>query len=172
MLSELDCCILGVIWREGPMSGYGVRAHFAGSTTAAWSSSTGTVYPALRRLRDAGLLEAGEPTGPRRQELLTVTARGEAVLREWLTEVPAPLGSPTADPIRTRVHFLAALEPEERRRTLANYRSATLAALEVLKASAPPRNEVERSEQLGTLGAAMELEARLAWLDLVERELG
>jgi DNA-binding PadR family transcriptional regulator len=172
MFSELDCCILGVIWREGPMSGYGVRAHFAGSTTAAWSSSTGTVYPALRRLREAGLLEAGEPSGPRRQELLTVTSKGAEVLRAWLTQVPSQLGSPTADPIRTRVHFLAALDSEARRRAIADYRSATAAALAALGAARPGSAKVERSERLGARGAAMELEARLAWLDLVERELG
>lgn len=173
MLTELDNCILGVIWREGPMSAYGVRSHFAASTTVSWSSSTGTIYPAIRRLIAAGLLEAGERSGPRRTQLLTVTDTGIEALRRWLLTVTAELGSTTADPIRTRVHFLAALGPEKRREVLAGYRAASEAALRELEvfADQPATTPVEKAEHLGTLGALMELRARLSWLQLVEREL-
>jgi DNA-binding PadR family transcriptional regulator len=173
MLTELDNCILGVIWREGPMSAYDVRSHFAQSTTVAWSSSTGTVYPAIRRLVLAALLTAGARTGPRKRQLLSVTAEGMAALRHWLAKVGTDLGSPTADPIRTRVHFLAALGQAERQHVLRNYRSITEAAYERLKAIADQRAKtaVEQSERLGTLGALMEVRARLEWLDLVEPEL-
>jgi DNA-binding PadR family transcriptional regulator len=173
MLTELESCILGVIWREGPMSAYGVRAHFAGSATATWSSSTGTVYPAIRRLRGAGLLEAASPKGPRKSELLSLTDEGRAALERWLTDVSAELGASTADPIRTRVHFLTALSPQARMKALQDYRVATRAAIERLDASAavPTTNPVDQSERLGTLGALAELKARLEWLEAVEREL-
>lgn len=172
-MTELDNCVLGVIWREGPMSAYGVRSHFAASTTVSWSSSTGTIYPAIRRLIAAALVEAGERTGPRRTQLLTVTNAGVEALRRWLVSVSPELGSSTADPIRTRVHFLSALEPDERREVLAGYRAASEAALRELEAFAdqPATTSVEKSEHLGTLGALMEVRARLSWLDLVEREL-
>jgi DNA-binding PadR family transcriptional regulator len=173
MLTELDNCILAVIWRGGPMSAYGVRAHFGGSVTATWSSSTGTVYPAIRRLRETGLLEAGPPTGPRKSELLTLTSKGREALDEWLTDVRPELGLSTADPIRTRVHFLAALEPAERRKVLGEYRRVTCAAVERLQAALarPLEDAVDRSEQLGRLGALAELKARLEFLDMAEREL-
>jgi DNA-binding PadR family transcriptional regulator len=173
LLTELDNCVLGVIWREGPMSAYGVRSHFAASTTVSWSSSTGTIYPAIRRLIAAGLLQAGERTGPRRRQLLTVTGAGLDAIRSWLVTVSPELGSSTADPVRTRVHFLSALPPEKRREVLATYRAASEAALRELDAYAgqPATTAVEKSEHLGTLGAQMELRARLSWLDLVEREL-
>ena len=173
MLTELECCILGVIWREGPMSAYGVRAEFAGSSTVSWSSSTGTVYPAIRRLRDAGLLDAAAPAGPRKSELLSLTADGRAALERWLTNVTPDLGASTADPIRTRVHFLAALNTAERKQVLDEYRAATRAAIEQLEAHAAKAADtaVELSERLGTLGALAELRARLAWLDVAEREL-
>jgi DNA-binding PadR family transcriptional regulator len=173
MLTELDNCILGVIWREGPMSAYGVRSHFARSTTVAWSSSTGTIYPAIRRLVAAGLLTAGKRTGPRKTQLLTLTDAGLVALREWLTHVTPELGSPTADPIRTRVHFLAALNPRRRAEVLAAYRAVTDDAIEQLEREAeePARTPVEHSERLGTLGALMEVRARRAWLDQVEDEL-
>jgi DNA-binding PadR family transcriptional regulator len=173
MLTELDNCILGVIWREGPMSAYGVRSHFARSTTVAWSSSTGTVYPAIRRLVAARLLVAGKRTGPRKTQLLTLTEAGMVALREWLIHVTPELGSSTADPIRTRVHFLAALEPRRRVGVLAAYRAATETAIEQLEREAgqPARTMVEQSDRLGTLGALMELRARREWLDQVEDEL-
>lgn len=173
MLTELDNCILGVIWRDGPTSAYGVRAHFARSTTPTWSSSTGTVYPSIRRLRDAGYLKAASPTGPRKSELLSLTPKGRQALGEWLKTVAAPLGASTADPIRTRVHFLAALAPEARAKVLEDYRAVTRAAIDELEADAAqtPRSAAERSEWLGTLGALAELRARLDWLEVAEREL-
>ena len=173
MLTELDNCILGVIWREGPMSAYGVRAHFARSSTTTWSSSTGTVYPAIRRLRDNGLLDAASPSGPRKSELLSLTAKGRDALKRWLKDVAVELGASTADPIRTRVHFLSALGAADRKRALADYRAATSAAIDELEKEAgrPATSRVERSERLGTLGALAELRARLDWLSTVEREL-
>jgi DNA-binding PadR family transcriptional regulator len=174
VLTELDNCILGIVWREGPMSAYGVRSHLARSTTPTWSSSTGTVYPAIRRLREAGLLAAESPTGPRKSELLSVTAEGVKALSAWLTATTAEIGAPTADPIRTRVHFLGALPKASQREMLEAYKDATRAAVEELDqhARAVPTNKVEASEQLGTLGALAELRARLQWLDEVERLLG
>ncbi|MCL6684403.1 PadR family transcriptional regulator [Sphingomonas alba] len=173
MLTELDNCILGVIWRGGPMSAYGVRAHFAGSSTVSWSSSTGTVYPAIRRLRQSGYLDAGSPTGPRKSELLSLTTKGRKALDDWLTKVGAGLGSARADPLRTRVHFLSALDPAARRQAFADYRAATRAAIASVekKLERPAGDMVARSERLGSLGALAELNARLDWLHLAEREL-
>lgn len=170
MLTELESCILGVVWREGATSAYGVRAHFAGSTTVTWSSSTGTVYPAIRRLREGGLVEADPPTGPRRSELLRLTPKGRQALEAWLTNVAPELGASTADPIRTRVQFLDAVNVECRKEVLSEYRAATQAAIEKLErdAAGPALTPVDRSERLGTLGALAELKARLEWLDAVE----
>ena len=173
MLTELDNCILGVIWRGGPMSAYGVRAHFAGSDTVTWSSSTGTIYPAIRRLRGAGYLTAAAPHGPRKSELLNLTAKGRTALDEWLTNVSPELGSSTADPLRTRGHFLKALDPAARQRAFDDYRATTLSAIERLEAelAKPAAGPVEQSERLGTMGALAEIKARLKWLDVAEREL-
>lgn len=166
MLTEFENCILGVIWRGGPMSAYGVRSHLGGSSTVSWSSSTGSVYPAIRRLRQAGYLKAGTPTGPRRSETLALTPRGRKALDKWLTEVRPGLASSTADPIRTRVHFLAALAGGERRRVMAEYEAATAAAIAMLenKVENASGNAVDQSERLGTLGSLAELRARLDWL--------
>jgi DNA-binding PadR family transcriptional regulator len=173
MLTELDNCILGVIWRGGPLSAYGVRAHFAGSGTVSWSSSTGTIYPAIRRLRAAGFLQAEAPMGPRKSELLSLTAKGRAALDDWLTNVSPELGSSTADPIRTRVHFLKAVDSPARKQAFDGYRAATRAAIAKVEAdlAEEPKSAVDLSERLGSLGSLAELKARLEWLDEAEREL-
>lgn len=169
MLTELDNCILGIIWRDGPMSAYDVRSHLARSSTVAWSSSTGTVYPSIRRLVASGLIQASARSGPRKRQLLHVTEPGMAALRRWLQEVMPELGSATADPLRTRVHFLAALPPPQRQRAFDDYRAVTKARVKELESSAAER--LELSERLGTLGALREVSARLKWLDEVEAEL-
>lgn len=173
MLTELDNCILGVIWRGGPMSAYDVRNHFAASTTRAWSSSTGTVYPSIKRLIAAGFLTASERSGPRKRQLLSLTDAGSKALRHWLECISAEVGSPTADPLRTRVHFLGALPENDRRKAFEQYRSVTAEKIEELEriAARPARSAVEKSERLGTLGALMELKARLAWFNAIEGEL-
>jgi DNA-binding PadR family transcriptional regulator len=172
MLTELDNCILGVIWRGGPMSAYGVRAHFAGSNTVSWSSSTGTVYPAIRRLREAGYLDAAAPAGPRKSELLSLTKKGRSALDDWLTDVQPGLGSARADPLRTRVHFLSALDAPARRQAFADYRAATRTAIAGIEKDLerPAAGAVGRSERLGSLGALAELKARLDWLHMAESE--
>lgn len=173
MLTELDNCILGVIWREGPMSAYDIRSHFAASTTVAWSSSTGTIYPATKRLLAAKLIEAGPRSGPRGRQLLALTVEGNQALHQWLENVGPELGSSTADPLRTRVHFLGALASLQRKRALDDYREVTCEQIQVLELALdkPARTPVERSERLGTLGALMELKARLAWLEAIEAEV-
>jgi DNA-binding PadR family transcriptional regulator len=173
MLSELESCILGVVWRGGPMSAYDVRSHFARSTTVTWSSSTGTVYPAIRRLRGAELLDAAPPQGPRRSELLSLTSRGREALEHWLTNVTSDLGASTADPIRTRVHFLAALPQDKQKAVLERYMEATGKALERHEAKLQQLGDTpgEGAERLGTLGAMSELRARLHWLETVGPEL-
>jgi hypothetical protein len=104
---------------------------------------------------------------------LRVTAKGRAALEQWLVKIPPDLGSSTADPIRTRVHFLKAVDTLARKRALDDYRAATLLAIAGAEAELKdkPESEVDRSERLGTLGALAELRARLAWLDEAEREL-
>lgn len=173
MLTELDNCILGVIWRDGPMSPYDVRSHFAGSTTVAWSSSTGTVYPAIKRLLAAGLVEAGARSGPRKRRLMTLTQSGLKALHHWLERIGPELGSSTADPLRTRVHFLSALRLDERERALEDYKAVTRSHIETLErdAAVPAETLADRSERLGVLGALRELEARLRWLESIGPEL-
>lgn len=174
VLTELDNCILGIVWRAGSITAYGVRNYFAQSATLTWSASTGSVYPSIRRLRTARLLAAKPPSGPRKSELLHLTASGLAALELWLVQTDADFGRATSDPIRTRIHFLGALSNGSRRHILKHYQDITRTAIDELeqRLALAMTSEIDLSEKLGVMGALAELRARLNWLIEVEQVLG
>lgn len=76
--------ILGML-RWGPRSGYDIKRIVDNSTRFFWAASYGQIYPDLRRLAGAGLIEQmGKPKGGRRRTLYRLTPAGEDALREWL----------------------------------------------------------------------------------------
>ncbi len=166
-LTELDLCVLGVIWRSGPLTAYRVRKEFQESTTVAWSSSAGSIYPSIRRLLAAGLALAGPPQDKRGAQALSVTHEGRSRLRCWVVELPSWLGSAMPDPIRTRSQFLTIAPPRDRLEFVRTARALTRRSLDLLYAEkeANAGDPAMALEQLGTIGAILELRARLDWLD-------
>lgn len=81
-------CVLGV----QPMTGYAVRAAIREQLGFFWSESFGQIYPALRRLAEAGLIEqsATPSEGGRRRHVYAINAAGRAALAAWLRQ-PAEL---------------------------------------------------------------------------------
>ena len=55
-LSELEGAVLGLIWRQGPLTAHAVRSVFAGSPTPYFSGSEGSIYAVVRRLEGRGLI--------------------------------------------------------------------------------------------------------------------
>lgn len=68
------------------LSGYDVKKRFATSLAYGWYAHDSQIYPQLRQLEDHGLVESRLETssaGPDRR-VYTLTAPGEAALRDWL----------------------------------------------------------------------------------------
>jgi DNA-binding PadR family transcriptional regulator len=81
--------ILGMVSAE-PRSGYEIKALVDGSTRFFWAISYGQIYPELKRLSEAGLIEGSdEPRGERRRTVYAITPQGEEALKEWLRQAPA-----------------------------------------------------------------------------------
>jgi DNA-binding PadR family transcriptional regulator len=80
--------ILGMLaWR--PMSGYEIKTIVDKSTRLFWAASYGQIYPELRRLADAGLIEGrSDPQGGRKRNVYRLTAAGRRELRDWLHTDP------------------------------------------------------------------------------------
>jgi DNA-binding PadR family transcriptional regulator len=168
-LTELDFCVLGVIWEWGPLSAYRVRARFEESNTAAWSSSAGSIYPSIRRLVRAGLAVAGSRQDERGTRHVGITAKGRERLRAWLVDLPPKIGTATADPIRTRAQFVTSVSYEDRLRFLDNARTITRAALKEVEKVTKVKSTGSDTmlEHIGNLGSIFELRARLQWLNRV-----
>lgn len=172
-LTELDFCVLGVIWRSSPVTAYGVRKEFRDSTTAGWSSSSGSIYPSIRRLIAAGLACAGVPEDRRGKQLLTITPEGLNRLKGWVIGLGPELGTATPDPIRTRAQFIKTISAEDRVQFVETARRVTVDALFLLE-QVVEANEADRVhvlDQLGTLGSILELHGRLEWLRDISKVL-
>jgi len=83
-LTTLDFAILGLLVQR-PMSGYGIRMMFEKTALASYSSSPGTIYPALRRMEGLGMAEKKKQTIGN-QGLFTITKKGISFLTKWVTQ--------------------------------------------------------------------------------------
>jgi DNA-binding PadR family transcriptional regulator len=87
-LSNTAYVILGMLgWR--PMSGYEIKSIVDHSTRLFWAASYGQIYPELRRLTEAGLIEGdARPRGGRKRNIYRLTPAGRDQLRTWLKTDP------------------------------------------------------------------------------------
>jgi PadR family transcriptional regulator, regulatory protein AphA len=80
--------ILGLV-RNEPRSGYEIKAVVDNSTRFFWAASYGQIYPELKRLSEAGLVEGIDaPRGERKRTVYAITGEGEAKLKDWLRRPP------------------------------------------------------------------------------------
>ena len=87
-LSPTAYVILGMVSSE-PRSGYEIKALVDNSTRFFWAASYGQIYPELKRLAEAGLIERRRrPQGEPQADRLRITADGEEELRAWLRQPP------------------------------------------------------------------------------------
>ena len=83
-LSATAYVVLGML-RHEPRTGYEIKAVVDNSTRFFWAASYGQIYPELRRLESAGLVDGrSEPRGGRRRTVYALTDSGRAELRQWL----------------------------------------------------------------------------------------
>jgi DNA-binding PadR family transcriptional regulator len=90
-LSPTAYVILGML-RHDPRSGYEIKRMVDRSTRFFWAASYGQIYPELRRLAKASLVEAEQqPTGRRKRTLYRLTDAGRDELRRWIAAASARL---------------------------------------------------------------------------------
>jgi len=89
--TNLDYAIMGLL-REEALSGYQIRQIFENSEMGNYSSSPGSIYPAIRRLEGLGLLESvtqKEREGKAKKRF-RLTGKGRSALLGWLGEKVNP----------------------------------------------------------------------------------
>ena len=174
-LSELECFILGLVWKYGPCTAYSLRQKLQGSPSTQWSGSAGAIYPLVRRLERGGLLKSRSAgRGKRASQEYTITPRGEAALRHWMgPPLPADALTVSHDPLRSRARFLAALPPGQRRAWI----DAALESLREVTArirawEAANYDDGDPMVPLLTRSGLLDVKARQAWLREARRKTG
>jgi DNA-binding PadR family transcriptional regulator len=173
-LTELEQCVVGVVWRDGPMTAYEIAALFSKSLSPYWSGSAGAIYPLVKRLQHRGLLRGTmRAWNGARKTVLTITPKGKASLRVWLTPpIPSIAAAPTLDPIRTRMFFLEILSAPDRLAFLDDAERITNQQIELARQQID-RDEAagQMSEVIGAVGVIYELKGRVKWLNAVREYL-
>lgn len=84
---SLDLLLMGVL-RRGPAHGYAIIAALRDGSNGDFDLAEGTIYPALHRLEQSGLVTSSiELAQGRRRRIYALTARGRTAFaaqrREW-----------------------------------------------------------------------------------------
>jgi len=77
----LDYAILGLI-QDQPLSGYGIRKMFQETALGNYSSSPGTIYPALKRLQKFELVKKNSQSNTTKVGF-QITTNGISTLQKW-----------------------------------------------------------------------------------------
>lgn len=134
-LSPTAYVILGMVSRE-PRSGYEIKALVDNSTRFFWAASYGQIYPELKRLSEAGLVEGVDaPRGDRKRTVYAITAEGETALKEWLRRPPKT--AEMREEGLLKLFFAGVLPSEDAVKTLRAMREQRLALAERLRALQP-----------------------------------
>lgn len=173
-LSATAYVILGMV-REGPRSGYEIKAAVDSTTRFFWAASYGQIYPELKRLAEQGLVVGADaPTGGRRRTVYEITADGEEELKAWLRRPPETYEMREEGLLK--LFFAGALEPAEAVEILRSMRAHRLAANAALRRLKPiaEADSAERGDPfpLTVLEGGLEFTEWFAdWCERTERRI-
>jgi len=162
--------ILGLVSKE-PRSGYEIKAVVDGSTRFFWAASYGQIYPELKRLAEAGLVNGTEtPTGGRRRTVYAITADGEEELKTWLRQPPETFEMREEGLLK--LFFANLLPPEEAVQILGAMRAHRLAVNAQLRNMESGAEEKDDPYPLLVLQGGIEFTAWFAdWCERMEAQI-
>jgi DNA-binding PadR family transcriptional regulator len=147
VVTTLGYALLGLIRAEA-RTGYALRMVFETTPMGSYSSSPGSIYPALKSLEKQGLV-AAEATG-KRKSIIHITPDGRRIFDAWLT---APMG--TEESVETALLRFAFLHDHPDRQVTLEFLTTFIAAMTA-------RASGLRNWLAGEDAQAMPLQARLA----------
>jgi DNA-binding PadR family transcriptional regulator len=169
-LSPTAYVILGMLSRE-PRSGYEIKAAVDNSTRFFWAASYGQIYPELKRLSEAGLVEGVDsPTGGRKRTVYAITDAGRKALVDWLRQPPQTYEM--RDEGLLKLFFAGFLAPEEAVEILGSMREHRLDVVERLRGMEPKALAKEDPFPLMVLRGGIEFNQWFAeWCERMEAQL-
>jgi len=160
-LSTLEFTVLGIILKKGPCTAYAIVGEFVGSATSAYRSGAGSVYPLLKRLKQAGILsvEAGK-----REQRYLLTEHGHEALRQWF-DLGMEDVSCCLDAIRSRAYFLKVLPIDQQIQFLEAAQRHLNALLKTCELQVEAYAKAgDPYSEMAMKGAVLETKARLKWV--------
>ncbi|MFK4037730.1 PadR family transcriptional regulator [Nonomuraea wenchangensis] len=108
---SLQHALLGVL-EARPMNGYELTRFFEAAPRWVWSAPQSQIYPTLRQMEQAGLIEGQKEIRGTRlsRTVYSITARGLAELRTWLGTPHTP--PPARDAFFLQALFFDMIEPD------------------------------------------------------------
>ena len=168
-LSPTAYVILGML-RTTPKSGYEIKALVDHSTRFFWPASYGQIYPELRRLEKAGLIEGADGSRDgRKRTVYRLAPAGRKELRAWLREPPQTFE--IRDEGLLKLFFADALPAEEAVATLRAMREHALAVIERLREVEPKAMAAGGFPLMVLRGGIESNEFYADWCERMEREL-
>ncbi len=169
-LSATAYVILGMVSRE-PRSGYEIKSLVDNTTRFFWAASYGQIYPELKRLSEAGLVEGSDASqGDRKRTVYAITSDGEAELKDWLRRPPQT--AEMREEGLLKLFFAGVLKPAEAVETLRSMRRMRLELAERLRAMEPEKAELKDPYPLMVLRAGIEFNEWFAgWCERMEAQL-
>jgi DNA-binding PadR family transcriptional regulator len=162
--------ILGMI-RNAPKSGYEIKAMVDETTRFFWAASYGQIYPELKRLSEAGLVQGiDSPTGGRKRTVYEITADGEEELKAWLRQPPGTFEMREEGLLK--LFFADALPAEEAVEILRAMRAHRISVREQLRAMEPMAGEKKDPFPLIVLQGGIEFTEWFAdWCERMEARI-
>jgi DNA-binding PadR family transcriptional regulator len=113
-ITEHEGMLLALILRQQPVTAYQLFRFFETSPVSSINSSKGQLYPAIRRLKAKGLVEAKSiASDGRKTDALSATAAGTEAVRGWVKRI-SDAHVVLDDPLRTRILSFDLLTRDER----------------------------------------------------------
>ncbi len=164
-LSDHEGALLDLVRRTQPVTAYRIVKIFESSPVAAFNSSLGQVYPTIKRLAKAELVESVSVDGDGRGTAIwTCSEKGEAALRNWVLDIKSS-HLLMEDPLRTKLMSFDLLSQEERILWLVDVKAELSAKLEEQMAY---DQDVELPYQdMVHDNVVSSLRSRMDWLDRV-----
>lgn len=160
MLTDLEGAILIEIGFRQRTTAFKVRQAFKCSPSSDWQGSAGSVYPAIRRLVEKGLVLADAAHDARGTQRLSLSTSGRNSLREWSLDGAAALGI-GMDPFRLRAGLWRDLPADQQLNLARQMISGVESSIAALREYSRDQDPFEAAQ----VELASELqELRLSWL--------
>lgn len=168
-LTDNEGSLLGLVLRRQPVTAYELFRIYEQSPVTSFNASKGSLYPLIKRMKAAGLLEASpKQSRGRNAESLRCSAAGAEAVRTWLKSVHAGHVM-LDDPLRTMMLSLPSLSRDEQIEWVTDAKN--LVSEKMKQVDDYTRSVSVPFQSIAHKGAVGALRVKMEWLDQLLYEI-